>query len=110
MKIIAGRTIILIKFNCLSGLVTGKYMKKWQIETAMDDWTLEEEDFVPIFNLRKKADRGLYTPNEIFERHKAGIMNALIRKVCSLAKENDGLIEKFSKSSSRLGLGSQGED
>ena len=91
MKIIAGRTMALIIQNGELGLVTEKYLKKWTIEAGMGSWTLEEKDFVPIFNLRKEADRGLYTPDEVIERHKTGIMNALRKKAVSLTKENQQL-------------------
>jgi len=80
MKIIPDRTIALLIHNGKLGLIIEKYLKKWTIEIGWSTFTLEEKDFFPIFNLREEADRGLYTSDEIIERHKTGIINALRKK------------------------------
>ena len=90
MKIIVGRTIVLIKPNSKLALVIEKYLNKWTV----GDWTLEESYFIPIFQLRKEANLGRYTPEEIVEKHKLSIMSTLIKKTASLANKNDKLTDE----------------
>jgi hypothetical protein len=91
VKIIAGRTIALIIHNGQFGLVEKKFQNKWTIKAFMDRWTLEEKDFVPILNLRKGTDWGLYTIDEIIGSYRLSIMNALRKKAIGLTKENQQL-------------------
>jgi len=90
LKIIPGRTIALIIHNGKLGVVIEKYLNKWTIKSGMDSWILEEKGFIPVLNLRKEANRTLFTPDEIIGRHKVAILNAL-RKAVSLTKENQQL-------------------
>jgi hypothetical protein len=101
----------LAKFNRgFLGLVVGTYRKKLDVSTKNGGYTEDARCFVPICQLRKEANLMHYTPDEILERCKTGIMTALIKKAASLANENDKLREKLSNTASKLHPGDRAED
>lgn len=87
MKIIEGRTLVLIKYNGKLGLVTDKHKDRWMISTSMDSFAMREEELVPIFQLPRKVEGK--TIDEIIESHKRGFWKAVIAKTTSLAQELD---------------------
>jgi hypothetical protein len=91
MKIIPGRTVVLIIQDGQFGLVQEKFQIKLTVKGFMDHWTLEEKDFVPILNLRKGTNWGLYTIYEIIGKHRLSIMNALRKIAIKATKENQQL-------------------